>query len=218
MNSSLVPTNIRDFYSSCDATTLYQGDVLDAKTLGWWKPDAEYSPHHWMIITKNCDLVIDPETRQMRRQTLSLLPLVATRLLPRLFSRDAAKILAAANGKLALLPVFRLLLIPDIKKDAIDNIISGKVSRFFFLPPDGAVLVEPSIIDFDIVRQLGSLETGVIDRTLNSKRLQLSSPLREAIAQRFGLHYSSIGLQDDEIRSKDYRKLVKTLMDGSRSA
>jgi len=72
-----------------------------------------------------------------------------------------------------------------------------------FLPPDGNVLKEPMIVDFDLIFPVLGEN---IERVLDAKKLQLSSPFRERLSQRFALHYSSIGIDDNEVKNSNYRK------------
>ena len=67
------------------------------------------------------------------------------------------------------------------------------------------------LIDFDITHQLDGGVEDIVNNVLNSKLLQLKAPFKHRIAQRFALHYSSIGLDDKCIRDKSYIKNIKEL-------
>jgi len=59
------PENISDFYNQTDNSILLQGDIIASKDIGFKDDNSEFSPDFWMIITKNCDLVIsDGVTRR----------------------------------------------------------------------------------------------------------------------------------------------------------
>ncbi len=96
-----------------------------------------------------------------------------------------------------------------LKETNVDKIIQNKISKFMFLPPDGKVFSVPMIVDFDIVNQLDGSNQKEVKSVLNSKVLQLASPFREKIAQRFADHYSNIGIDDEEIKDRNYLKAIK---------
>ena len=85
----------------------------------------------------------------------------------------------------------------------------GKITRFFFLPPDGNVLSSPMIIDFDIIKNMDATVETIFRNVLKAKEAQLSSPFREKIAQHFALHFASIGINDQYIRDKKYINRIK---------
>ena len=78
-----------------------------------------------------------------------------------------------------------------------------------FFPPDGNIFKEPMILDFDFPQALDGGNEEEVKNALHSKVLQLNSPFREKVSQRFALHYSSIGVEDDEIRDKNYIKSIQ---------
>ncbi|MCC6837443.1 MAG: hypothetical protein IT234_02785, partial [Bacteroidia bacterium] len=92
------------------------------------------------------------------------------------------------------------------KKEHLNNLIEDKITKLMFLPPDGKIFTEPMIIDFELIFPLVGED---IDKILSAKKLQLSSPFRERIAQRFALHYCSIGIDDNDVKSPGYRDELK---------
>ena len=81
-----------------------------------------------------------------------------------------------------------------------------------YLPPDGEVIVEPSVIDFELLTTIEGDNAEEVGKLLNAKKLQLNSPFREHIAQRFALHYSGIGIKDKHIKDKEYINKIKKLL------
>jgi len=90
-----------------------------------------------------------------------------------------------------------------INTNKISDLLNDKITKLMFLPPDGNVLKEPMIVDFDLIFPVLGEN---IERVLDAKKLQLSSPFRERLSQRFALHYSSIGIDDNEVKNSNYRK------------
>lgn len=206
-----VPNNINDFYDkNISEDTLFQGDILASEQLGLKEEGTDFSPNFWMIITKNCDLVISPEHNSTRKGNISIIPVIKLAILSMLHERYLKKYVIAPFKKIVIIPLIDIFSNPSINKRRIDDILSDKISKFSYLPPDGNILTNPHVLDFDIVKQLDGSDSEILNLIFKSKKLQLASPFREKIAQKFAYHYSSIGINDDEIRSNQYRDLIKS--------
>ncbi len=208
-----VPEDKNVFYSEIIKTkdSLFQGDILDAEIVGLKNENDLYSPDYWMIITKSCDLVLDSNSLTIRKKNLSIIPLIALNLIYKILRRDFVKDVSKVSNRILLIAVHKLfsIFLNHNKKDEIDYLIKDRISKFMFLPPDGTILKEPMLIDFDMVIQINGNEQEEVKKVLQAKVLQLNSPFREKVAQRFALHYSSIGVMDDEIRDKKYVNNLK---------
>ena len=208
-----VPTHKNVFYSEIVKSniSLSQGDILDAKTLGLKIENDSYSPDYWMIITKSCDLVLNCDSFIVRKKNISIVPLIAIKIIYKILKRDFTKEISKVSSKIVLIAVHKLfsIFLNHNKKGEIDNLIKDRVSKFMFLPPDGVILKEPMLIDFDIVSQINGNEQSEVKKVLQAKVLQVNSPFREKVAQRFAMHYSSIGVLDDEIREEKYVNNLK---------
>lgn len=204
-----IPANTYDFFMTPNYKMLYQGDILDSTTLGLKDPENTMSPDFWLIISKSCDLVIDDSLMKTRKGNVSIIPIYKFAILTLFKHRYTKKLLESINRKIVILPLISIYNNSAINKKNINNIISDKVTRFQFLPPDGHVLKEPYIVDFDLVSQLDGFDSDTLKSILDSKKLQLMSPFREKIAQRFAFHYSSIGINDSTIKSDDYLDNLK---------
>ena len=208
-----VPTDKNVFYSEIikSKNSLSQGDILDAKTLGLKIENDSYSPDYWMIITKSCDLVLNCDSFIVRKKNISIVPLIAIKIIYKILKRDFTKDISKVSSKIVLIAVHNLfsIFLNHNKKGEIDNLIKDRISKFMFLPPDGVILKEPMLIDFDIVSQINGNEQSEVKKVLQAKVLQVNSPFREKVAQRFAMHYSSIGVLDDEIREEKYVNNLK---------
>lgn len=208
-----VPTDKNVFYSEIVKSniSLSQGDILDAKTLGLKIENDSYSPDYWMIITKSCDLVLNCDSLIVRKKNISIVPLIAIKIIYKILKRDFTKDISNVSSKIVLIAVHNLfsIFLNHNKKGEIDNLIKDRVSKFMFLPPDGVILKEPMLIDFDIVSQINGNEQSEVKKVLQAKVLQVNSPFREKVARRFAMHYSSIGVLDDEIREEKYVNNLK---------
>lgn len=203
---SLVPPNLIDFYDDrLEYKSLYQGDIIDSTGIGLKDNKNPKSPDHWIIISKNCDIVLD-EQGVIRKSVVGLLPLIKFSIF-----KDVAigRIKSSLHhSSIVLLPLITVSAISKWKT-VINELVRDRLSKFMFLPPDGKVLKEPVVADFDILRSFDGQTQNNISKLLKSKRLQLRSPFREKLGQRFAQHFSSIGVNDDHIRSKEYQKLLK---------
>jgi len=208
-----IPEDTNVFYSKIIKAnnSLFQGDILDAKILGLKNENDLYSPDYWMIITKSCDLVLDFDSLTIRKKSLSIIPLIALKLIYKIIRRDFIKDVSRVSNRILLIAVHKLfsIFLKHNKKDEIDYLIKDRISKFMFLPPDGITLKEPMLIDFDMVVQINGNDQEEVKKVLQAKVLQLNSPFREKVAQRFAMHYSSIGVMDDEIRDKKYVNNLK---------
>lgn len=208
-----VPEDKNVFYSKIIKTnnSLFQGDILDAKIIGLKNESDLYSPDYWMVITKSCDLVLDSNSLTIRKKNLSIIPLIALKLIYKMFRRDFIKDISKVNNRILLIAVHKLfsIFLTHNKKDEIEYLIKDRISKFMFLPPDGTILKEPMLIDFDLVIQINGNEQAEVQKVIQAKILQLNLPFREKVAQRFAMHYSSIGVMDDEIRDKKYVSNLK---------
>lgn len=205
----LVPPNVNSFYSSkLDKTTLYQGDILRADGVGL-KTSDEFSPDYWMIITKSCDLVIMDGLP--RKQNVSIFALFSFPMLHKLFK--SSLIDAIPKKKIVVMAISQISKV--FCANQVENLIKNRITKFMFLPPDGKVFNEPMIIDFDLVTQLDGSAYEEVQNVLGSKVLELASPFRERIAQRFAEHYCTIGIDDVFIRQKEYVKSLKGIISTS---
>lgn len=204
----LVPSDIAPFFSQLSNEELLQGDILLANDIGL-KAESEFSPDFWLIITKSCDMAFRGEEMVLKNRSLSLLPLLSFKLLNKIFKRDTSHILNFRK-KIILLGLCGFKQVAElIKPNQVEDLIKDNLSKFMFLPPDGNVLQEPMVIDFEMIQRIDVPDEESVKTVLKSKKLQLSSPFREKVAQRYALHFMSIGLNDDDIRTKDYRKKLK---------
>ena len=64
------------------------------------------------------------------------------------------------------------------------------------------------IIDYDLITILNG---DIAKKMLEGKKLQLSSPFREKVAQRFALHYMSIAIDDEYIKQSTYKKAIEII-------
>jgi len=206
----IIPSNISAFYSDfTDKSKLFQGDIIRSDGIGLKQDGDSYSPDYWMIITKDCDLVLS-ETGLPRKQNISLLPLFAIKILESLYYRDLRNSLSRLRNRIVIMAIWNFSkAFGKISRSHIDNLVRDKISKFMFLPPEGKIFNEPMIIDFDLVMQLDGSSKDEVEKVIASKVLQLVSPYRERISQRFAEHYSSIGIDDEEIRNKAYVKAIK---------
>ena len=157
-----VPEDKNVFYSEIIKTkdSLFQGDILDAEIVGLKNENDLYSPDYWMIITKSCDLVLDSNSLTIRKKNLSIIPLIALNLIYKILRRDFVKDVSKVSNRILLIAVHKLfsIFLNHNKKDEIDYLIKDRISKFMFLPPDGTILKEPMLIDFDMVIQINGNE------------------------------------------------------------
>jgi hypothetical protein len=206
----MIPADITSFYSKTNKAILLQGDIISAEKVGI-KEDNPLSPDYWIIISKSCDLSFRKGQNIISRGGANLLPLLSFKLLKQLFKRDLEKITKGIKGKVVLLPLvdFSKATNSIVNVEQIDALIKDDLSKFMFIPPDGEILKEPVIVDFDLVERLDGSNEEETQLILDSKVLQLATPFKEKLAQRFALHYMSIGIDDDEIRDKGYKTKLK---------
>ena len=180
-----VPEDKNVFYSEIIKTkdSLFQGDILDAEIVGLKNENDLYSPDYWMIITKSCDLVLDSNSLTIRKKNLSIIPLIALNLIYKILRRDFVKDVSKVSNRILLIAVHKLfsIFLNHNKKDEIDYLIKDRISKFMFLPPDGTILKEPMLIDFDMVIQINGNEQEEVKKVLQAKVLQLNSPFREKL-------------------------------------
>ncbi len=212
-----VPDNIKSFYDSLDKNRLLQGDIVRAEKIGIKEEANICSPDFWMIITKTCDLTLEADSTT-RRKIVACMPLIGLNILKLLYQKDILHILQRMRRKIVLLPVFSIIeKFAKIKNiESVDSLLKNQISKFMYLPPDGTVLTEPMVIDFDITTQLDGSDPKEVKNIISSKVLQLTSPFRERMAQRFAEHYSTIGIDDDSIKSKEYCNQLKTYLKSSK--
>ena len=210
-----IPNNTEPFYyPTANKNILYQGDIIEGRRTGLEDLTDETYPDYWMIITKSCDLILS-ETLTTSKENISIVPLFTLKYLKEICKEKLSYTMSTLRRKIVLMAVWRIsekFGFGKLKDSEIGNIIKDRVSKFMYLPPDGNVFSEPMIIDFDLINPLdGSNQEGVRG-VLNAKVLQLATPFREKVAQRFAYHYSNIGIDDKEIRDKPYVKaLIKHL-------
>lgn len=207
----MILSNITPFYSPTKKDTLYQGDIIKANGIGLEDLCDETYPDYWMIITKNCDLTFT-EPLKTRKGNISIVPIFALKILQKIYGKDLLNIISRLRMKLVFMAIWRLskaFKLEKLKESQIDNLIKNKITKYMFLPPDGRIFNEPLIVDFDFVNQLNGSNSEEVKNVLNSKVLQLASPFREMVAQRFASHYSNIGIDDEEIMSRNYLKSIK---------
>ena len=204
---NLIPEDIAIYFCENDTEVLYQGDIIDANGIGL-KAEGQNSPDYWMIITKSCDLAFRNGIKKVKSDHFSLIPLITLRqiriaIVEKYFKKPQNDFL----GKIVLAGILKFSQSTKsiTKPDHIKNLIEDKISKLMLLPPDGKVLSEPMVIDFDLIQPL---DGGEIENILKSKSLQLSSPFRERVSQRFALHYMQIGIDDDNVKAPDYRKAL----------
>ena len=191
----------RFFDLNLDSSRLYQGDVLSSKEIGLKDDNDDSStPDFFMIITKTCDLSFDnQEINKTRSGSIVITPFRSLRSLV----NRRMKIKKFIN----LIPLFSIFFKSSRKN--IENIIKDKVSRFMFIPPDGKILTEPMVVDFGVSNYIDGHDPNEVSSVLGAKKIQLQSPFREKVAQRFALHYMSIGVDDLEIRKSEYVDNIK---------
>jgi len=206
----MIPEDIACFYSKTNKEILLQGDIISADKVGI-KADNPLSPDYWIIISKSCDLAFRGEQKIISKRGITILPLLTFKLLKLLFKKDLEKITKGIAGKIVILPLidFSRATNSITKAEQIDPLIKDELSKFMFIPPDGEVLKEPVLVDFDLVQRLDGTNEEETKIILESKVLQLATPFKEKLAQRFALHYMSIGVDDDEIRDKAYKTKLK---------
>lgn len=208
---SLIPENINNFYSECNNNSLFQGDIISAKKTHFVEDDVDgIYPDYFIIITKSCDLVFRTGCIEVKG-IIQTLPLISFNLARKIFKRDFESLQKSYRKRVLTLAVMKFSEVRNYitNSDQINSIIDNKMSRFMFLPPDGKVLKEPMIIDFDYILPIdGRIEENVKE-LMKGKQLQLSSPFREQYSQNFGKHFSQIGINDSEIKDKTYRATVK---------
>lgn len=215
MTNHFTPPNISDFFSSLSANELFQGDIVSARDIGLKdENDDETFPDFYMIITKTCDLSFDDNHIQKTRSgIISLIPLFNIKLLNPILLRFLKKNILAPTRKVNLIPVVKLInAFSGQKIEKIDSIVKNQISKFMFLPPDGNILTEPMVIDFESFSQIDGESSIEVGRLLLAKKIQLTSPFRELIAQRFASHYSNIGINDQHIKQKEYVIKIKELL------
>ena len=208
MSANYTPANTNDFFSPPDKEVLFQGDIVYSRECGLKDTDDDHYPDYYMIITKTCDLSFDKQLSKITRaEVINLLPCQALEIWNKIFKTHSNASLAFPKiiNLLSLTSVFREL----SNKNIIDNMIKDKISKFMFIPPDGRILKEPMILDFDLLNTIDGDDEKRVRELLNSKKLQLCSPFREKVAQRFGLHYMSIGMNDYSIRDEFYRRNIR---------
>lgn len=204
---TLTPSNITSFYlPTINNSILYQGDIIVGKKTGLEEFEDESYPDYWMIITKNCDLTLS-YTLTTRKEDISIIPLFTLKYLLRICENELLYTISRSRKKVVLMAVWKLSKIFGLGKlseSNIKNLIENKITKFMYLPPDGDIFNEPMIVDFDLLSHLDGSSQKEVKSVLNAKVLQLASPFRERVAQRFANHYSNIGVDDEEIRDKPY--------------
>ncbi len=171
-----VPSNVEDFFSKeTNRTSLFQGDIMNSEILNLHEEGNEYSPNYWMVITKNCDLVINEDKNSTRKRSLTLIPLISFKLLNLILKRNFYSDCEGVNSRIVLVAVHNLFKVfrDHYKKTDLDNLIKNRISKFMFLPPDGEVLKEPMLIDFDIIHPLESNSSESVSNLLKAKILEL---------------------------------------------
>ena len=203
MSSEYIPPNINDFFDkNIDRLHLYQGDILNSCDIGLKSEDDDSTvPDFYMIITKTCDLSFDNPQESITRG--GIINLVPFRSLSSLTTPNNSIIKKVINF-IPLISVFK-----TSTSSKVGNIVKDKISRFMFVPPDGIILIEPMVVDFGLTTQIDGHDTTETSRLLKTKKLQLRSPFREKVAQRFAWHYMSIGINDSEIRNNNYINNLK---------
>ena len=200
---SLVPQDISVYYSKLDKEVLFQGDIIDAKEIDM--KENEDSPDYWLVITKSCDLVFRNDAKKVKNDICSLLGIYSIKKQIELVKKKY--FIKPKNDFLSRVVIAGVLKFSEstksiTKKDHLNDLINDKISKLMFMPPDGTILKEPMIVDFDLVVPLLGED---IEKILSAKKIQLSSPFRERLAQRFALHYSSIGIDDNDVKNPNYR-------------
>ena len=206
------PLNCSEFYSCLNPRNLNQGDIIDAKGVGLKDPcDDDSYPDYYMIITKTCDLSFDGSHSVVTRSSIvNLLPCFGMEGLKKLLGRNMDAQYGASTKNVCLvsiLSIFKAFQGTTVKK--IDALMKDQISKFMFLPPDGNILKEPMVIDFELFSRIDGSDEMAVTQLLSAKKLQLNSPFREKIAQRFALHYMSIAIDDSSIKDKGYIKRIK---------
>lgn len=204
---SLIPQDISKYYSKLNNEVLLQGDIVAANEIGM--KNKEDSPDFWLIITKSCDLAFRENEKKVKNDVCSLLGIYSLKQHVELIKKKYFS--KPKNGFLSRVVVAGVLRFSEAtksitKSEHLENLINDKISKLMFLPPDGEILKEPMIIDFDLVFPLSGED---IEKILNAKKIQLSSPFRERLAQRFALHYSSIGIDDNDVKNSEYKSKLK---------
>ncbi len=204
---SLIPKDISVYYSKPETNILYQGDILSATDIGM-KDDVN-SPDFWLIITKSCDLVYRNGEKKLKNDGVSILGMFSFKKYFELIRKKyIIKPKTDYLGKIVIAGVLKFSESTKsiTKKEQIDALIEDKITKLMFLPPDGNVFTEPMILDFDLVFPLSGED---VEKITKAKKIQLSSPFRERVSQRFALHYSSIGIDDQNVKDKTYRANLK---------
>ena len=192
-----------------DQAALFQGDILSAEKLNIKEQGVSGSPDYWLIISKSCDLQFRIGAQlKVKNALISMLPLVPLTTHFQLRTRDFRRLVERARAKVILIAIWNIFEKLNVPKQ-IEALVKDQISRFMFLPADGVILKEPAVIDFEWVVQENAVTEEQVKGILAAKVLELKSPVREKIAQRFGLHYSQIGVDDDEFRAKPYTDLLK---------
>lgn len=205
------PSNTEPFYyPTPNKSILYQGDIIEGRRTGVEDLTGETYPGYWMIITKSCDLNLS-KALTISKENISILPVFTIKHLKKICEEKSSYTMSALRRKVVLMAVWKIsekFGIGKLEGSEIGNIIKDRVSKFMYLPPDGNVFSEPMIIDFDLINTLDSSNQEAVKGVLNAKMLQLATPFREKVAQRFAYHYSNIGIDDREIRDKPYVKAI----------
>ncbi len=204
---NLVPNDISAYYDNVNKSVLYQGDIICNAELGFY--DSSDAPEYWLIITKSCDLVFRTEKKEVKNNICTLLGIYSLKkhlqlIKKKYFTPPKNDYLA----RIIIAGVFRFSKSTKsiIKPNMLTELVDDKITKLMFLPPDGKILTEPMLIDFDLLYPSHVDDVEII---LAAKKLQLSSPFRERISQRFATHYSSIGINDSDVKNRNYRDDLK---------
>lgn len=205
---SLIPSDISAYYSKNDNDFLLQGDIISAENIGL--KEGEDSPDYWLIITKSCDLAFrDPNNKKVKNSICTYLGIYSIKKHYELIKAKyfiKPKIDYLSRIVFAGILNFSQSSRSVSKPEHLNNLIDDKIAKLMFLPPDGLIFTEPMIVDFELIQPVYSEN---VESILQGKKLQLSSPFRERLAQRFALHYSSIGIDDNEVKNPSYRESLK---------
>lgn len=213
-----VPTNKEDFYEPLSRNALQQCDIITAQGIGLKEEGNIYSPDFWMIVSKDCDLVFDATTFSIRRSSsiFSLIPLLSFSLVKNIIIKRKKPFIELLglnniNNRIVLIAAHKLfdIFLKHQKKNDIDNLIRDRLSKFMLIPPDGTVFTQPMLLDFELIQNLDATDPEVVKSVVAAKSLQLKSPYRQKIIQRFGQHFTSIGVNDDFIRTSEYIRNIK---------
>lgn len=203
---SLIPPDTSIYFGTADSGQLFQGDIVSGREIGM---DWENAPEYWLIITKSCDLVFRGDQKKVKNDVCALLGVYTLQKQLNLIKRKY--FVKPKNGFLGRVVLAGILRFSEstsaiTNTNHIDNLVEDKITKFMLLPPDGTVFTEPMIVDFDLIHPLSGEE---IEAVLMAKKLQLSSPFRERLSQRFAAHFFSIGIDDNEVKSPSYREKLK---------